>query len=681
MSTGKRNKMVLTLVAVAMVVLAIGQVQAELIDVPNGTFQMYKPGTGYTVLAVFTDGHAKGFGDNLTVLGAGIAGYGDGTSGGTVDCPGWIWLVKTGDLTQTGVDGSTAYNAFGTWSGGTGNLAESADSLGDLAAGRIYTISAMINGPARPLVFELSAGGAALTPSSSVTPVAPGDWTEISRTYEATTVGDFGQPMKILLGTRAVPPEVYEGTRVRFDNVMLDVENPMNPFPDYGELIKPPGDVELSWTNWPGIDANDVYVDVWFGTEPTAMTLAVDAGLNTTSVIVDAGGDPETYYWEVISYLNGEDNINDANAFRWITWTFTTTTDLPPESIDAGLDVITWSGQGVQLDATAVDDGTSALTYLWTADPPHGVVFDSDSIEDPIVTFTNRILVRGVQAETDDAEEYINAPPEVSGRDQGEMKFLTDTDLEMGSESGNSGLRWQVIAVQYHTLSIPQGSTINSAKITFEVQNSGQEWDSNDFTILAEAADDASVFTEDPNNITDRARSTASVAWAPDALPAVGSKVETPDITTLIQEVVNREGWSDNNRLTLMIYPDVYLASPTGGTTTVQEIEFEGGPGADAPTLSVTYESPAGSAPLADASTFTITVAVSDEFNPTPLEDTLEIDVYDNPCDAAILGLSLDADNPVDYNKDCIPNLKDAAIMASNWAVDNSLTEPIAKPE
>ena len=470
---------------------------------------------------------------------------------------------------------------------------------------------------------------------------------------------------------------------------VLGVLDPLEPSPADGDMVLP-GDVELSWTNLaPVTPGGPVYVNVWFGTDPndttgvnfTRVVTADIDGENRTSVTVFAPlleePSPTPYYWQVTSYINGSPT-SDPNQGRLYTFY---AADLPPSSVDAGVDMITWAGQPVDLDPTIEDDGVSPLAYLWTADPALGVAFDSDSIANPIVTITGRSVSREVQAETDDGEQYINSEAN-SGRVQGEMKFLTDTDLELGSETdGDSpGLDWQVIAVQYHTLGIPQGSTITSAKITFEVQNSGEPGTSNDFTILAEAADDASVFDENVlNNITDRARSAASVAWAPDALPAVGTRVETPDITTLIQEVVDRAGWSDNNRLTLMIYPDVYLASPTGGTTTVQEIEFEGGPGPDAPTLRVTYDPPAGSPPLSVPSTFTLTLAVTDGANETPVEDTMTIDVYDDACQMAV-ALDPAVIEVTDFNADCTTNLKDFAILAVKWLGDYSLTEPVPLP-
>ncbi len=465
----------------------------------------------------------------------------------------------------------------------------------------------------------------------------------------------------------------------------LSIADPMDPSPADGAEVSA-GDVVLSWTNMaPITPGGDVYVDVWFGTDPndetgTNFTKVVTAtddpqGVNTTTVTVSAPTVGETYYWAVDSYINGSPT-GDPNLGKLYSFV---AADLPPASVDAGIDMMTWLGEPVTLAPTIDDDGASPLSYLWTADPNDGVVFDSNSIETPTVTLNPpHRVVRGIQAQNDDAEEYINSTASGASVQQGTMKSLTDSDLELGTEtdSGSPGLDWQVIAVQYDTLGIPQGATITSAKITFEVQNSGMAWTSNDFTILAEAGDDASVFSTEPNNITDRARSAASVAWVPDALPAVNAKVETPDITTLIQEVVDRPGWSDDNRLTLMIYPDVYLASPTGGTTTVQEIEFEAGPGSDAPTLTVEYLSTDSQLPAV----VTLTLAVNDETNPEDIvEGTMTIDVYDTACLMARNGEGKAAVNPGDIDSNCITNLEDLVLLLGTWLNDNALTGPVTK--
>jgi len=54
-------------------------------------------------------------------------------------------------------------------------------------------------------------------------------------------------------------------------------------------------------------------------------------------------------------------------------------------STDAGDDMITWSGQPVQLDPNVIPD----LTYAWSADPVDGVEFDpNEFVEAPTVTIT-----------------------------------------------------------------------------------------------------------------------------------------------------------------------------------------------------------------------------------------------------------------------------------------------------
>ena len=59
--------------------------------------------------------------------------------------------------------------------------------------------------------------------------------------------------------------------------------------------------------------------------------------------------------------------------------------------------------------------------------------------------------------------------------------------------------------------------------------------------------------------------------------------------------------------------------------------------------------------------------------------DTMEIDVYDTACLAAI-GIGKRADNPTDLDGNCITNLSDIAIMAGTWLYNGTLTEAIIKP-
>ena len=83
----------------------------------------------------------------------------------------------------------------------------------------------------------------------------------------------------------------------------LDLEHPMRPIPESGTSV-PAGNVTLGWTNLAPTTGTDVWVDVWFGTNPAALTKIVTKGLNTTATTVIAPA-AATYYWRVDSYLNG----------------------------------------------------------------------------------------------------------------------------------------------------------------------------------------------------------------------------------------------------------------------------------------------------------------------------------------------------------------------------------------
>jgi len=84
-------------------------------------------------------------------------------------------------------------------------------------------------------------------------------------------------------------------------------------------------------------------------------------------------------------------------------------------------------------------------------------------------------------------------------------------------------------------------------------------------------------------------------------------------------------------------------------------------------------------APTGDATVVTMTLSVNNagRLEP-PVQDTMTIDVYDDACTAAI-GKGLAADNPTDFNENCITDFGDVAMLAAKWLTDHALTEPVAK--
>jgi hypothetical protein len=164
---------------------------------------------------------------------------------------------------------------------------------------------------------------------------------------------------------------------------------PRNIYPEDDSTIDI-GNIDLLWENMtPNNPADPVYVDVWFGTDPISdFNQVVTADPNRTTWTVNALTEGY-YYWQVVNYVYGPGHINEPNAIKGDVWRFYAADDYPPSFVDAGIDMITWSGQPVSLDATVVDDGKSPLTIQWSAIPADGVVFaPSAFVVDPNVTIT-----------------------------------------------------------------------------------------------------------------------------------------------------------------------------------------------------------------------------------------------------------------------------------------------------
>jgi hypothetical protein len=91
-------------------------------------------------------------------------------------------------------------------------------------------LSAMVEGSAGPLTFDLLVDGAVLSPDSSVDPsYVGGEWEEILRTYTNIPAGD----VTILVGTAShnLGGPLLFGTRMRIDNISLTAVTDVIPEP------------------------------------------------------------------------------------------------------------------------------------------------------------------------------------------------------------------------------------------------------------------------------------------------------------------------------------------------------------------------------------------------------------------------------------------------------------------
>jgi len=175
---------------------------------------------------------------------------------------------------------------------------------------------------------------------------------------------------------------------------------------------------------------------------------------------------------------------------------------------------------------------------------------------------------------SDDAEEHLTEGP-------GNMD-VGSTDLELGSEGG--GPDDQLIGLRFRNLQIPAGSTIESASIQFHADETDDEPTS--LLIRGELNADPAAYVESiAGNISSRTPTVASVPWNDipvwDVVNEEGPDQETPDISSIIQEIVDLGGWAPGNSLAIMIEP-----ASVGGERTAESVEGEA---AGAPLLKIVY--------------------------------------------------------------------------------------------
>ncbi len=241
-----------------------------------------------------------------------------------------------------------------------------------------------------------------------------------------------------------------------------------------------------------------------------------------------------------------------------------------------GVVTTTWSqvsgpGTVTFADASAVDTTASfsaagAYVLRLIADDSDLYTFDDLSIiVNPEGSQANTIEIR-VETGNDDAEE----------RSDGRV-VLNSSDLELVFDRSN-----QTVGMRFNGVTIPQGAMITNAYIQFQVD----ETHSVATSLIIQGHDiaDAPTFTSAKWNISSRARTTASVSWEPvpwTTTGQAGPDQQTPNIASVIQEIVNHQDWSSGNSFVIII---------TG--TGERVAESYNGSSAGAPLLHVEYYSP-----------------------------------------------------------------------------------------
>ena len=155
-------------------------------------------------------------------------------------------------------------------------------------------------------------------------------------------------------------------------------------------------------------------------------------------------------------------------------------------------------------------------------------------------------------------------------------------------------------AFRFESLNIPQGAVITSAYLKF----TSAQYNIADttITIAGESTGNSSALTTGSGSITSKTQTTATVDWSTgNDFPASGEEVSTPDITPVIQEIIDLSTWCGGNALTLLV-------NAQGNTTASSRkvIGYDDGTG-NAPQLIIEYDQSTATGCIADSAQYQIT--------------------------------------------------------------------------
>jgi hypothetical protein len=258
------------------------------------------------------------------------------------------------------------------------------------------------------------------------------------------------------------------------------------------------------------------------------------------------------------------------------------------------------------------EDLSSPFEYVWSGVTPGlytitAVAFDkrnASKVSNPVSITVNAglnapvVVLKRIGGGSDDAEES-----------QSGTVSLNSSDLEIVNDE-ESGYGNQVVGLRFPGLGIPKASIINSAYIQFTTDEvtSG----SCQVSVRGEASDNSAAFTTSNKNVSNRSRTSATVSWnipSWDSVNVASSSQRTPDLKSIIQEIVNRSNFTSSSALSI-----IFTGS---GTRTAKSFD---GSTTDAPYIAVEYNrlpvcsitAPINNAVFTASATVDVTVNASD---------------------------------------------------------------------
>jgi len=239
------------------------------------------------------------------------------------------------------------------------------------------------------------------------------------------------------------------------------------------------------------------------------------------------------------------------------------------QSPDGGAQYVTGDLIAFEGTATDVEDGNLTASLSWASnldgDLGTGGSFSSDALSIGIHRSTARVTDSGglvgsssitilVQSDTPGEGPGIVDIRIATGTDDAEQRAsggmrLGSSDLELVYDGGD-----QLVGIRFQSVDVPHGAIITRAYVQFTSDEATSEATS--LVIHGESTDDARTFSSTGGDISSRPLTSSSTSWDPapwTTAGAAGPDQRTPDISPIIQEVVDRPAWFGGNSLVIII--------------------------------------------------------------------------------------------------------------------------------
>lgn len=298
----------------------------------------------------------------------------------------------------------------------------------------------------------------------------------------------------------------------------------------------------------------------------------LDVGNVTTKSVTGLSANT-TYYYRVRAYGAGGTSVN-SNTITLATGPLPPVVGAP-SNITAGGVTINWSassgadnyhlqvatdvgftsgaGMGCQSEGSCGNDysvvGNVTTNSVWglTANTKYYYHLKSHNASGSYSNYTDTysfITMPGA------AVHSTTGADDATERNDNTLFDGTGYYLYMAANTTSTGY---ISGFRLNNITIPQGATISSA--TFRCRIQSTSYDDPLVHVYAEAVDNAVSFTTNAD-VASRAKTTANVAWSGTGIGAIFLNVKSPDITSVVQEVINRAGWVSGNSLDILIKGD-----------------------------------------------------------------------------------------------------------------------------